>query len=94
MRLAVRSVALAIILGTLAFLPTFMAAAGHDSRSIFVTLAKSEFLKWPFSVADYIIPTTSSTAILNLGVAIHYAFYIFVAWLLGYFLRFAPRPAA
>ncbi len=94
MRLAAISVVRGIILGTLAFLPMFVAAAGHDSRSIFVDLANSWFFEWPFLVADFVLPPATSTATSNLGIAIHYAFYVFFAWLLVHLQRFTSRPAA
>lgn len=94
MRRAAMSVVLGILLGTLAFLPMFVAAAGHDSRSIFVDLANSMLFEWPFWLADHLVPSTSQAASANLGIAIHYAFYIFLAWLLLQALRFASRPAA
>ena len=94
MRVAAISVVLGIILGTLAFLPMFVAAAGHDSRSIFVALANSGFFQWPFLVADYVLPPGTSTATSNLGIAIHYAFYVVIEWLVVHLLRFASRPAA
>jgi hypothetical protein len=83
-----RRVLLALLVGPLlglaALFPMFVNAAGHDSRSVFVDLANSILFEWPFLVAQEIAPGTASG---SLGVAIHFAFYTLVAWLLLSFLR-------
>jgi hypothetical protein len=72
----------------------FVAAAGHDSRSIFVAISNSALLNWPFLLADHVLPASASTAVSDLGIAIHFAFYILLAWLLSYLFRGTSRPAA
>ena len=94
MRHPAASTALGIILGTIALFPLFMAAAGHDSTSIFVALANSAFLNWPFRLAGLLLPASASVAISGAGLAIHYAFYILLAWLLAYWVRVASRRTA
>lgn len=73
------SVLLGLVLGALALVPMLVNAIGHDSRSVFVDLANSLFFEWPFLLAASIAPASASG---DLGVAIHFAFYILVAWLL------------
>ena len=94
MRRATRSIVLGLVLGTLAFFPMFMASAGHDSTSVFVGLSRSMALRWPYLIADFALPASASTAVSNLGLAIHYGFYTFVGWLLSYFSRDRSRTAA
>lgn len=88
------AVLLGIALGTVAFFPMFVSAAGHDSRSVFVDIADSVVLNWPFLLADALLPGAERPTVSNLGAAIHYGFYVLVAWLLlslpG---RGASRPA-
>jgi len=93
MRVAAKAVVLGVALGTLAFLPMFINAAGHDSRSIFVDLANSVFFEWPFLVAESLLGLTS-TATSNLAVTLHYAFYILVAWLVIGLARRSSKSAA
>lgn len=77
---------LGFILGTIALVPMFMSAVGHDSRSIFVSLANSLAINWPFLLAEFLLPASASANIANVGLAVHYGFYTLIAWLLLLFL--------
>jgi hypothetical protein len=95
MRRGLLSIALGLILGTIALFPMFVSAAGHDSTSIFVRLAHSVAINWPFSLADFLLPASASRSVSSLGLAIHYSFYTLIAWLLLSILcRRVSRAAA
>jgi len=94
MRRGLLSIVLGLVLGTIAIFPMFVSAVGHDSTSIFVTLAHSVAINWPFLLADFILPASASQSVSNLGLAIHYSFYTLIAWLLLLFLCRASSRAA
>ena len=87
MRRGLLSIVLGLILGTIAIFPMFVSAAGHDSTSMFVPLAHSLAINWPFSLADFILPASASRSVSILGLAIHYGFYTLVALVPLFFLR-------
>lgn len=94
MRRGLLSVLLGLILGTIALVPMFMSALGHDSTSIFVALAHSVAINWPFLLAEFVLPASASRSVSDLGLGIHYGFYILVVWLLLVFLRRGASSAA
>jgi hypothetical protein len=92
MRRGLLSIVVGGVLGTVAIFPMFMSAAGHDSRSVFVYLAHSIALNWPFLLADRVLPSPVSASV---GLAFHYSFYTLIAWLvLTFFSGGTSRTAA
>lgn len=94
MRRVLLSIVPGLILGTIALVPMFMSAVGHDSRSVFVSLAHSVAINWPFLLADFILPASAAPNVANVALAIHYCFYTLIAWLLLSFLRRGVSRAA
>ena len=94
MRRGLLSIVLGLIVGTIAMVPMFMSAVGHDSTSVFVTLAHSVAINWPFLLADLALPSSAAHSVGNLGLALHYSFYTFISWLLLLFLRRGNSRAA